>query len=86
MTALRESLGLTNAEMAREVGVSKGRISQLETSGGTLGNERVLEIWEKHGRRLKRLGYSLEDLLTARPEPPGKGAAGGQGADRDAAA
>jgi len=67
--ALRENLGLTPSQMADEIGVSRGRISQLESTGGTLANEKLLAVWQRHGRRLKRLGFSLEDLLTARPEP-----------------
>lgn len=64
---LREDLGLDQTQMAEELGVSRGRVGQIETQGGTLANERVLDLWRRHGRRLKRLGYSLDDLLTARP-------------------
>jgi transcriptional regulator with XRE-family HTH domain len=74
LSALREDLGLDQEQMCREVGVSRGRISQIENSGGTLANERVLAVWRKHQRRLKRLGYSLDDLLTARPDSPGAAA------------
>lgn len=74
LAALREDLKLDHDEMGAEVGVSRSRISQIENSGGTLANERVLAVWRKHQRRLKRLGYSLDDLLTARPDD-GNGAA-----------
>lgn len=68
LRALRDDLALSQEEMGRQVGVTKGRISQIEKSGGTLANERVLEVWKRHQRRLRRLNYTLDDLLTARPQ------------------
>lgn len=73
LIALRNDLGLDQSGMARKIGVTRGRIGQIETQGGTLSNERVLDVWRQHGRRLRRLGYSLEDLLTARPSGDGDG-------------
>lgn len=67
LTALRGNLKLDQAAMADEIGVTRARVSQIETGGGTLSNERLLAVWARHGRRLRRLGYTLDDLLTAKP-------------------
>jgi transcriptional regulator with XRE-family HTH domain len=63
LTALREVLKLTQADMARELGVSRARVWQIENTGGSLNGERIDLIWRKHGSRLRGLGYSLSDLL-----------------------
>lgn len=67
MSALRSKLGLNQAEMARELGVTRGRVWQIENRGGTLDNDKLLEVWKKHGPRLRGMGYSLDDLFNPPP-------------------
>jgi transcriptional regulator with XRE-family HTH domain len=63
LRALRVRLGLTQAEMAREMGVSRARIWQIENRGGALSNDKLSAVWQRHGARLRGMGFSLDDLF-----------------------
>ncbi len=65
LLALREDLGVSQREMADQLGVTRVRISQIEGGDGALSRERLAAVWERHGRRLRRMGYTVESVLTA---------------------
>lgn len=63
LPALREQLGLTKTEMARELGVTRGRVYQIEQWGGSLRGDKVAAVWKSHGHRLRAMGYTLDDII-----------------------
>ena len=63
---LRESLGISQAELGEQLGVTRGRIHQVELGQGNLHSKKLLVLQQLHGREMKRLGISLEDLLSGR--------------------
>ena len=61
---LRKMLGMTQAQLGVEIGVTESRISQIEGGdGGRLNDERLLALVEKYRIELARLGISTSDFL-----------------------
>lgn len=60
---LRKTLGMTQAQLAAEVGVTESRISQIEGGAGRLNDERLMALVEKYRVEMARLGLSLGDFL-----------------------
>jgi transcriptional regulator with XRE-family HTH domain len=70
---LRETLGMTQLEFAKTIGVSPGRVSQVEKiDGERLGAASVLKLLELYRVEIARLGLTLEDFL--RTDDNGDGA------------
>lgn len=66
---LRQSVGLTQEDFGATIGVTKGRVSQLEsdpTSG--LRGSNLRKLADTYRVEIARLGLSLEDFL-AREQP-----------------
>jgi len=68
LKTLRTSLNLTQEEIGDAIGVTRGRICQIEKNGGTLGPENLLRLAERYRPELTRLGFTVEDFLR-REEP-----------------
>lgn len=62
---LRNSLNLSQTDFAKSIGVTAGRISQVEAGavGDRLGGETMLELADVYRDELARLGLTVEDLL-----------------------
>lgn len=61
--AKRHSLGISQSELARELGVSHQHISRIELGDVTPSPEMLLKLGN-------RLGVSVDYLLTGRERPP----------------
>ena len=61
---LRTTLGLTQLELAESIGVTHGRVSQIECGyGGNLGGPSLLLLAELYRTPMARLGITIEDVL-----------------------
>ncbi len=60
---LRISLGLTQEQLGKTLGISRGRVCQIELGQGNLGNENLLKLAESFRIDIARLGFTLEDFL-----------------------
>jgi DNA-binding XRE family transcriptional regulator len=60
---LRGLLGLTQEEFAAQIGVTAGRVSQVEAGDGHFKIGIYLYIASHWRIELAKLGYSVEDLL-----------------------
>lgn len=61
---LRAALELTQAEFGEAIGVSAGRICQVENSDQErLGSDALLELADRYRVELARLGLTVEDLM-----------------------
>ena len=60
---LRATLGLTQTELGNVIGLSAGRVCQIEKGRGSLGNESLLELTHHYRVEIARLGLTLEDFL-----------------------
>lgn len=60
---LRAAERITQEDVATVAGVTKGRVSQVESGDGSFSVETWLVIFDHWRTTFARLGYSLEDLL-----------------------
>ncbi len=61
---LRIELGLSQAAFGDAIGVTRGRVSQVESGdGGNFGIPTLLRIAALYRAELARLGYETEDLM-----------------------
>lgn len=60
---LRAAEKLTQDDVAEVAGVTKGRVSQVESGDGSFSVETWLVIYGHWRTAFARLGYTLEDLL-----------------------
>lgn len=60
---LRDALGLTQEDVATVAGVTKGRVSQVESGAGTFSLDAWLLIWDRWRLPWARLGYAFEDVV-----------------------
>ena len=60
---LRATLGLTQTELGDVIGLSAGRVCQIEKGRGSLGNESLLELTDNYRVEIARLGLTCEDFL-----------------------
>ena len=72
-TTLREALGVTQAELGKEIGVSGVRVCQLEKGDGTLKGEHLLRFMDRYRIDVARLGLRFEDFV-ATPKNPDRAA------------
>ena len=63
--ALRESLNMTQAELAAKLDCTPGRISQLECGSAPAGARLLTRIFRVYRRQLASLGISPMDVLNA---------------------
>ena len=59
---LREHLEMTQEEFAEAVGMSQGRVSQVENGAG-ISLRNALEIVDTYKRECRRLGISYRDFI-----------------------
>jgi transcriptional regulator with XRE-family HTH domain len=61
---LRDTLGLTQVQLAKRLKVSPGRISQVEqVAGERLGTNTILRMMELYRVEIARLGLTVEDFM-----------------------
>ena len=63
---LREYLGITQAELGDAVGVTRGRIYQIEQGNGNLRPPKLEKLHRRFRRDLDELGIPVEDLISGR--------------------
>jgi hypothetical protein len=62
VAALIADLETTQREFGESIGLSQPRVSEL-ANGDPVPGDVALRIMEQYGRRLRRLGFDLGDLL-----------------------
>ncbi len=65
---LRASLELTQTELGDTIGLTAGRVCQIEKGRGALGNESLLNLTDRYRVEIARLGLTVEDFLHRIPE------------------
>ena len=68
VTRLRAATKRSQNEFADPIGLTGGRISQVENGRGGLHNKHVLRMLEHYAAEVAALGLSLRDFVT--PAPP----------------
>jgi DNA-binding XRE family transcriptional regulator len=63
LRGVREQLGLTQKQVAEDVGLTEGYICNLESGRYLIGAEAAIKIWDKFRIDFSRLGYTADDLL-----------------------
>jgi len=63
---LRASLGATQKKMALKLGVTPGRISQIENESARIGSKLLIKLFETYPRELARLGITPLDILNGK--------------------
>lgn len=63
---LRESLGLSQAEFARRIGVSRQQIHGIERYGQNMNAVKLIEVRDQYPRQMRKCGLRLEDLILAK--------------------
>ena len=59
----RETLGLTQGQMAEEAGINSAYLCQLEADVTPIGHRSALKLWKAYRREFRGAGITLEDLL-----------------------
>ena len=63
---LRKRLGLSQAQLGKELGCTRAWISKCELGEGTLHWKKVKRLEQRHGRLMKQLGITGDDILMGR--------------------
>jgi len=63
---VREAIGITQAQVARDTGLGPVHVSRIETGVYLIGADAALKVWGAYGPDFSALGYTLEDLLIGR--------------------
>lgn len=65
----RETLGLTQGQMAEEAGLNSAYLCQLESDVTPIGHRSAMRLWNAYRKEFRGAGITLEDLLR-QPEVP----------------
>ena len=66
LKALREHLDLSQSDLAAALGVSKGRICQVEKGRGSFSADRWARFASLYRPTIAELGFEMEDFLRGR--------------------
>ncbi len=62
---LRKAIGITQAELARQLGVTRSHINRAEKQGSNLHAKRLLKLRDMYPWQMRKCGLKLEDLILA---------------------
>jgi predicted transcriptional regulator len=68
----RETLGLTQGEMAAEAGINSAYLCQLEADVNPIGHRAAMRLWNAYRKEFRGAGITLEDLLRQPDVPTSK--------------
>ena len=66
LAILRKHLGISQAELGRQMGVTRQHISSVEKGTWRLDALRLLQLRDTYPQQMRKCGLRLEDLLLAK--------------------